>query len=44
MSNSEINQLVRKFIDDCKNNRKPSNLPAQLKELFKNVKQIKKLN
>jgi hypothetical protein len=42
MSKSEINQLVRKFIDNCENDRKPAKLPAKLKTLFKNVKKITK--
>jgi len=42
MSKSEINQLVRKFIDDYENDRKPSKLPEKLKALFKNVKKITK--
>lgn len=42
MSKSKINQLVRKFIDDYENGRQREKLPAQLNELFENVKQLTK--
>jgi acetolactate synthase regulatory subunit len=41
MSKSETNQLVRQFIYDFENDRKPETLTEQLNKLFQNVKQIK---
>lgn len=41
MSKSKINQLVRQFINDFENDKKPETLTEQLDKLFQNVTQIK---